>query len=133
MEPGEEAAKLALLLLLRKEGRKEGSERVAGKRSLVGALVGANQTGSPQPLSSCHPLFPGLPHVVDRERAGKSKDWQSVRRLSAVFLFWECSFSSRVVAPCSTPHNRTTGASHPCTGHLFPHDAFWKVPFPYNS
>lgn len=43
------AAKLALLL----------QKRVAGKCSLVGALVGANQTQSLQPFSSCYSLFPG--------------------------------------------------------------------------
>lgn len=43
------AAKLALLL----------QKRVAGKCFLVGALVGANQTQSLQPFSSCYPLFPG--------------------------------------------------------------------------
>lgn len=40
--------------------RKEAcAERVAEKRSLVGALVGAKQTQSPQPLHRITPLFPG--------------------------------------------------------------------------
>lgn len=34
-------------------------KRAAGKRSLVGALVGAHQTQFPHGLSSCYPLFPG--------------------------------------------------------------------------
>lgn len=50
-------------------------KRVAGKRSLVGALVGANQTQSPQPFIMLPPFSLGLPHVADREKAGKSKDW----------------------------------------------------------
>lgn len=56
-------------------GRRLVQKRVAGKRSLVGALVGANQTQSPQPFIMLPPFSLGLPHVADREKAGKSKDW----------------------------------------------------------
>ncbi|EDL75393.1 zinc finger, AN1 type domain 2B, isoform CRA_c [Rattus norvegicus] len=44
-------------------GRKLVQKRVAEKRSLVGALVGANQTQSPQPLTSYYPTFPRGCHM----------------------------------------------------------------------